>query len=409
MEPTELSPWQKENLKNPPVARITPAIYSTLKSGSPWVYTNSLHNYDELKERLPDGGWVQLSASKRSGGLALFDPDNAIALRIFELSSEQVPLKPVLKYRIISALKARSGIDRSSTNGLRLTHGENDLLPGLVIDQYDKLVVVRPDSLAWEPWLPLALEYLYGELPFEAAYLSMGRQSRWLYNSLDFPVVFTENNLKFLSDPKAGQKTGFFLDMRPNRALIGRISKGKSVLNCFSYTGAFSVYARAGGATDTTNIDISPGAVETARLNHKLNNFDDQQTTYISEDIFTWLEQLPVIPQRKIRNEKGRYDIIILDPPAFTHSKANIESGIEAYYKLNLLALERLGSGQYLATASCSSRITDSQFSETIARAANESGRRIRQLYNHGADEDHPVLVNSGIAPYLKFHLYEVC
>ncbi|MDH4262351.1 MAG: class I SAM-dependent rRNA methyltransferase [Spirochaetia bacterium] len=395
-------------MKNLPLVRIPPSIFLQIRKGSPWVYRDSLPDFDEIRSLLPEGGWVRISNSKNPGGLALFDPDNAIALRVFDSSRDEVPVKPFLHYKISSALSIRSTIDRQITNGIRLIHGENDYLPGLVADIYDRLLVFRPDCMAWLNYLPLVMEYISKEVSFDAAYLLFPDESRWLTEEISLPVEFIENSMKFISDPSVGQKTGFFIDMRDNRKALQHFSSGKKILNCFSYTGAFSVYARAGNAMETVNIDIASGAIEAAKLNHELNGYNDEKTDYIVKDIFEYLEGIPEIPFKKIRTEKGPFDMIILDPPSFAHSKDKVESGLASYTRLNKMALERLGAGQYLATASCSSRISAEQFLSAVSEAAESCGRKLRQVYSNGAGEDHPVAIGSGILPYLKFHIFMV-
>lgn len=394
--------------KNLPLVRIPQGIFHQIRKGSQWVYRDSLPDFDQIQALLPEGGWVNISSSNKPSGLALFDPQNAIALRVIDSTPQETPLKPVLKRKIIEAVKLRNSIDRNQTNGFRLIHGEGDLLPGLTIDYYNGLLVTRPDSFAWIAHLPLVLEFLEPQIDFHSAYLLYEDQKQWLKGECALPHFFKENDLNFITDPSAGQKTGFFLDMRPNRHAIKRFAREKAILNCYSYTGAFSVYARSGGASSTVNIDISRGAIEAARENHQINGFNDDKTTYEVGDVLKFLEHLPEISPWKILSEKCPYDVIILDPPAFAHSKEKIESAKEAYYKLNLAALKCLGSGQYLATASCSSRISPADFSQILSEAASDNGKKLKQIYSHGADEDHPVAVNSGISPYLKFQIYIV-
>jgi len=391
-----------------PTVKIPPAIFKKLKKGSPWVYRNSLSEIEALAEEMPEGGWVRISSSDKSGGLALFDPENAIALRIFDTSLYTYFVPALLSKRIFDAIEIRSSIDRDQTSGIRLIHGEGDLLPGLVIDQYGPLLVIRPDCDAWVPYLQIVLKILHELVQFSAAYLVTKSFKGWIENSMELPVLFFENGLKFYADPSAGQKTGFFLDMRANRLFMGRFAKNLSLLNCFSYTGGFSIYARHFGATFTHNVDISPGVIEAARQNHALNNQEDEKTTYLAADLFTYLETLPLIEKNRKDPGKGKYDIILLDPPAFAHSQAAILTALESYKKLNQLALERLGHGQYLATASCSSRVSEAEFLQAILEAADASGRNLIQIYRHGADLDHPVSSDSGIMPYLKFFLFKI-
>jgi len=165
-------------MKNLQFVRIPPSIFLQLRKGSPWVYQNSLPDFDDLRDRLPEGGWVRISNSKDPGGLALFDPDNAIALRVFDSSRDEVPVKPFLHNKIASAVSLRSSIDRNITNGIRLIHGENDFLPGLVADIYDRLLVFRPDCAAWIQYLPLVMEYISKQVSYDAVYLIYPDESR---------------------------------------------------------------------------------------------------------------------------------------------------------------------------------------------------------------------------------------
>lgn len=398
-------------MKNLPLVRIPPSLFLQLRKGSPWIFRDSpamKDSFHHLKTLLPRGGWVRISSSKNPAGLALFDPDNAIALRVFDSSPEEVPVKPFLFNKLSAALEIRANIDQKVTSGFRLVHGEHDHLPGLVADIYDKLLVFRPDCAAWIDHLDMVTEFLARKIEFDAAWLSYSRESRWLLNQVSLPVKFQENSLHFIANPQAGQKTGFFLDMRENRKATGQFAQNKKILNCFSYTGGFSVYARAGGALETVNVDISEGAMEDAKTNHALNGFDDDKTSYVVMDAFEYIEQLPEIPFKKIRTQKGPFDMIILDPPAFAHSKEKIEAGIEAYTRLNQTALKRLGQNQYLATASCSSRISNQQFLEAVLSAAQNSGRKLRCVYFHGAGPDHPTAFETSILPYLKFYIFAI-
>lgn len=389
-------------------ARIPGGILEHLRKGEPWVFRDGMCNLAELCERLPQGGWVRLATDGRRGkpgGLALFDAENAISLRVLDTSRALVAPRTLLRQRLALAHQVREPLLRSGeTTAVRAVHGEGDRLPGLTADYYDGLLVYRPDCGAWLPYLQEASNALGEHLPIRAVYLQYGGDKKWIAGTLSLPHDFQENGHRFGVHPALGQKSGFFLDMRPNRAHVERISHGLRVLNVFAYTGAFTVYALRGGAARVVNVDSARAALEAAKRHVGLAGHLVDDDDFIVADAFEYLETMAKVGA----TDRGAYDLIILDPPSFAHSRKSVPKALEAYVRLNTLALQRLGRGQYLATASCSSRVSPAQFAEAVARAARDARRRLRLLYAHHAGEDHPVAVGSGLEPYLKFHHYLV-
>jgi 23S rRNA (cytosine1962-C5)-methyltransferase len=291
-----------------------------------------------------------------------------------------------------------------------LVHGENDGLPGLVIDRYAETLVLKIYSPGWIPNLKEFCSALLQTNPCERLILRLSRSltkhSEFLYGLVDGMtlagqpsedlVLFRENGLIFECDPIHGQKTGFFLDQRENRARVERLSKGKSVLNVFAYTGGFSVYAARGGAKQVTSIDISALALQAAIHNFSHNQYIPaiKSATHevIAEDAFEVLARM--------ESQKRQFDLVIIDPPMFAQNQSQIEAGLFAYQKLTRLGLGVLRSGGTLVQASCSSRIDAETFFDTIHKSARESNRKLTEIERTGHALDHPISFKEGA--YLK-------
>lgn len=418
------SKW-KHPQKNFPQAILPREIERKIQQGDFWVYREQLKNFEQIKKQLPWGGFIRLSG----GGLALFDAENPIALRTLDMQNRNSDPKPYVKKALLRALQirldffpilkkqnfdklAKENPKENQTNfavtAMRLLHGENDFLSGLTADYYQGVLVYRPDSSAWLPFLNDINVMLKEVLSIEASYITSRYGKTWLDDDLpqDKVFYFRENNLRFELDVESGQKTGFFLDMRDNRQWIQNIAKGKKILNGFSYTCAFSVYALQAQAHMITNVDISLPALQAGERNHKLNHLPQkhQQVEFMQADFLHWLQNIPVAK----KNQKGNFDIIILDPPSFVHSQEQVDKALRSYFALNNEALLRLGSGQYLATASCSARVDYQQFLATIHAAADSARKRIRLVYQNSGGSDHPYVPNRIFQPYLKFLVFYV-
>jgi 23S rRNA (cytosine1962-C5)-methyltransferase len=297
-----------------------------------------------------------------------------------------------------------------ATNGCRLIHGENDGLPGLVVDRYDETCVMKLYTTAWLPHLRPVVAALETAVQPRRLVLRLSRalQSRpeQLYGLVDGlvlrgpdltgPVLFQENGLTFAVDVVAGQKTGFFLDQRDNRARVERPAAGKRVLNVFAYTGGFSLYAARGGATAVTSLDLSQPALETAEYNFYLNRHlpgvAAASHTLLQGDAFQRMEELA--------DRKKVFDLIVVDPPSFARQQSETERALAAYARLTRLALRLLTPGGILVQASCSSRVETAEFFQTIHKTALKEKRPLREIERTGHPLDHPVGFPEGA--YLK-------
>jgi 23S rRNA (cytosine1962-C5)-methyltransferase len=289
-------------------------------------------------------------------------------------------------------------------------HGENDGLPGLVADRYGQTVVIKLYTPAWIPHLKDLLSALSGVAPSERLVLRLGQatlaQPQDLYGlsdgmilsgpDLDGPVLFWENGLCFEADPICGQKTGFFLDQRDNRARVEKLAHEKAVLDLFAYSGGFSVYAARGGAASIISVDRSLAALQAAQRNLAHNSHIPSVAAashqIIAEDAFEALARM-----RKIGHH---FDMLIIDPPAFAKSHAQVAQAVSAYERLTRLSMSVLRSGGTLVQASCSSRVGAERFFEIVHRAAAQVGRPLHEIERTGHGLDHPINFNEGA--YLK-------
>jgi 23S rRNA (cytosine1962-C5)-methyltransferase len=312
--------------------------------------------------------------------------------------------------RLAAAAQIRATLTGTGATGYRLVHGENDGLPGLVLDRYDQTLVLKLYTVAWLPHLRDLLPALGAVVPAERLVLRLGQamqgQSQYLYGlrdgmslcgpDLDGPVVFQENGLRFEADPVHGQKTGFFLDQRDNRARVERLAAGKTVLDVFAYTGGFSVYAARGGARSVVSLDISQPALAAADRNLALNrdhpNVAAARHESLAEDAFQALARLG--------RSRRRFDLVIIDPPAFARKEADVAQAVSAYERLTRLGLGVLRPGGTLVQASCSSRVGAEAFFAAVHRAAAQAGRPLREIERTGHPLDHPIGFPEGA--YLK-------
>jgi 23S rRNA (cytosine1962-C5)-methyltransferase len=296
-----------------------------------------------------------------------------------------------------------AAIARRNQSATRLLNAEGDDLSGIVVDRYDDLLVVEIANAGLEQLRPLIIEVLQRELkprgiwfkndipPRKIEELSM--QPEWIGEG-EPSTEIVENGLRFRVDPPSGQKTGFFLDQRENRQLTRTLAQGRRVLNLFSYSGGFGVYASAGGAASAENVDISAPAIEMARINHALNGFD---ATFVVADAFDYVRKTP-----------SRFDLLICDPPAFAKSRGDVDRAARGYKDINLFAMKLLDPGAYMLTFSCSGHMPLDLFQKVIFAAAQDAGRRVSFLRRLTAAPDHPVSLFCPEGEYLKGFLLEV-
>ena len=383
--------------------RITPPAERALRQGHPWVFDQSIT--EQNRTGAPGDLAVIFDDKRRFLGIGLYDPTSAIRVRILQSREPATINADWFQNKLIAASHLRAALDQKNTNGYRLVHGENDGLPGLVLDRYAEALVLKLYTPAWIPHLKDFCDALVQVSP--ATYLilrlsrSLQKQTEFLHSltngmilsRLTPPslILFKENGLIFEADPVHGQKTGFFLDQRENRARVEKISMGRSVLNVFAYTGGFSVYAARGGAKEVVSVDVSAPALEAAVRNMQHNSLIVPHET-IAEDAFEVLARMA--------SQKRLFDVVIIDPPMFAQSEKQIASALSAYRKLTRLGLSVLRKGGTLVQASCSSRVDANTFFETVHQSAKEAGRRLTELERTGHALDHPIRFKEGA--YLK-------
>lgn len=377
-----------------PTLTLSPKLEFAVFSGHPWIYRDHL----PFEHDLETGEWVQVIAGKAKA-YGLYDDSSPIAIRLFGCEE---PLPGFITERVHAALELRAMLFDKTTNAHRLISGEGDFLPGITVDRYERYAVVQTYADCLETILPEVVRALSkGSFPLKGIVRRVDGVMEVLWGELPPPeLTILENGLKIIANLYDGQKTGLFLDHRDNRALLGRLANGKTVLNLFAYTGAFSLYAARGGASKISSVDIAPAAMVDAKRNFALNGFDPTEHDFLAADCFTLLE--------KYVKEGKTFDLVILDPPSLARSKDNRYAAARAYKKLNLLALRCVNDGGMLASASCTSQISPEHFKEILLEAALDARRRLQILQENGHAPDHPVPVAFPEGRYLKFVLTRV-
>jgi len=379
------------------------AALKPLRQGHPWLFDGGIA---KVSKEVPAGAVAVIFDDKRKMvGLGLYDPDHPIRVKML-LRRGGVPInEDFFAGRVEQALALREPLHRQKTDGYRLIYGESDGLPGLVVDRYAKTLVIKLYSAIW--WSRLAqvvpslmrltkahhvVLRLSRALKAQAAQFGLSDGQVLSAKPLPDHMTFQENGLSFEVDVLRGQKTGFFLDQRDNRKRVEALSQGKSVLNVFSYTGGFSLYAARGGATEVTSLDSSRPALEAAERNFKLNPELNCAHEIICGDAFAEMNALI--------DAKKTYDVIVIDPPSFARKAIEVEAARNAYGRLTKLGLALLAEGGTLVLASCSSRITMDDFVAINQRAASQVSRSLRILERSEHALDHPVDFAEGA--YLK-------
>jgi 23S rRNA (cytosine1962-C5)-methyltransferase len=398
-----------------PSVAVAPAIRDTLLQGHPWVYRNHIVPFGALGAlpELASGTWVQVHCGKFVG-VGLWEAQGAIAVRLF--SARQALEEGWLAARVQAAWDLRGPLREGGvTTAYRWVYGESDALPGIVVDLYGQYAAVHFYALGLAALAQPLAEALAAVAPLKGVVLRQkGSGSPHEHGGeQDAPrtetiwgrpppreLVVLENGLRLRADLLAGQKTGLFLDHRENRLYLQPWCYGRRVLNAFSYTGAFSLYAARGGAAAITSVDISPQAAAEAERNLALNGYDPSQHEFVVADCFDWLAEAAAAGRR--------FDLVILDPPSLAKDKASRFAAARAYTRLNRLALACLETGGLLASASCTSQVSLDAFREALAAAAAQAGKRLTVLHEAGHALDHPVPAHLPEARYLKFVLARV-
>lgn len=388
--------------------RVSANAESMIRKKHPWIFDQSII-YQSHAGTAGDLA-VIFDANRNFLAVGLWDPDSVIRIRILQFLKSADISKNWFTQKIQSAIELRKDLTTQHTNGYRVVFGENDGLPGLVVDRYDRIFVIKIYTAAWVPYLKWIAESLRELFGFETLVIRLSRNITQNIaaeyglrdgaildgKDLSEAVLFTENGLIFEADPIQGHKTGFYLDQRDNRAKVEKLSAGKTVLNVFSYNGGFSLYAARGGAKAVTNVDLNPLALASAQRNFSYNLDHPAilacEHETIAEDAFKYL-------QRTAHSGK-KFDMVILDPPMFAQNQSQVARAIANYQTLTRFGLGVLIPGGVLVQASCSSRISPSEFFEAIHAAILRTGRKIHEIDRTGHPVDHPVGFAEG--EYLK-------
>jgi 23S rRNA (cytosine1962-C5)-methyltransferase len=366
----------------------------------PWVFSQALA---AIPDGITSGEPVHLKNEKGEFLAAgYFSSYSQIAVRIWGYDKEETIDETFFARRIEKARGIRRRyLESPETDAFRIINGENDLLPGLIVDKYADYLVVQFHTAGIEAWkekIVIALEEIIRPKGiYERSDVAVRRFDHLdsvqgvLSGSVPELITIRENGLQFLVDVKHGQKTGFFLDQRDKRKAFTKYGKDASVLNCFSYTGGFSVYALAGGAKKVTNIDSSQTAIDLAQENVRLNGFDADKCRFVCEDVKVYL-----------RNNTERFDAIVLDPPAFVKDRRKKKEGIEGYKSINGMAMRALTENGILVTCSCSNHLSLEEFRFLLSEAGGKARRgfKILETFTHGID--HPQSVPFSEGEYLK-------
>ena len=375
--------------------------------GHPWVFSNSIVKIND-DAKTGDLAIIFSKNKNKVVGLGLYDANSPIRIKIIHNAETKVEINSeFFHHKIEVAFEKRSELLRTKTNSYRLLFGENDGFPGLIADVYDTVLVVKLYSEIWLPYLEPILESLQQISNAETVVMRLSRSLQnsqnhklkdgdVIFGTLENEVVeFIEHGVNFSANVIKGHKTGYFLDHRDNRRRVGELSKGKTVLDVFSYAGGFSVHALANGATEVTSLDISKQALDMARENGKLNEYTGMHKT-ISGDAFN---------EMKVLIEKGKtFDIVVIDPPSFAKQQSEIELAKKKYAQLSELGEKLTAKNGLLVLASCSSRVLAQSFFDLNSRVLNSQARLFETELKTKHDTDHPIAFAEGA--YLKCGYY---
>lgn len=382
----------------------------TLKAGGMWVFDNEI---ESIIGRFENGSIVTVhDFDGYPMGRGFINQNSRIRIRLMTRNVHQEIDHEFLRERVKTAWEYRK--KTVDTGSCRVIFGEADFLPGLVIDKFSDVLAVESLALGIDRFKLEIVDLLKEELRKDGIEIrgvyersdakvrlneGMERIKGFLSEEFDTNVQIEENGVKYLVDVKDGQKTGFFLDQKYNRLAIQKLCKDARVLDCFTHTGSFALNAAVAGAREVTGVDASELAVAQAVKNAELNGVQDK-AKFICRDVFE------LLPELEKRGEK--YDVVILDPPAFTKSRNSVKNAIKGYREINLRGMKLVKDGGFLATCSCSHFMTYELFTETIGQAARNVHKRLRQVEFRTQAPDHPILWAADESYYLKFYIFQV-
>ncbi len=379
--------------------RVKGAAERALRQGHPWVFEDAILRQSHLGNA---GDLAVIYDREKNNFLAvgLYDPLSPIRIKVLQALQPRRIDRAFFAEKLKAAQAKREALINQGTTGYRLVYGESDGFPALIIDRYGDTLVLKLYTSAWLPHLQALIGALEDDIVFDNLVLRLSRALQsdrlnvaTLYGledgqqligaGADEPVAFVENGLLFQADVRKGHKTGFFFDQRDNRQKVRELAKGRRVLDVFAYTGGFSVYALAGGARTITALDLSEPALETLKVNVERNGYEAKLVDVMAGDAFSGLMQL--IQARR------KFNMVILDPPAFANSRASMRNAVMAYRRLVEMALRLLAKDGLLMMASCSSRIRADMFFELVERSAAVADFKLDVISKTGHALDHPV------------------
>ena len=392
-----------------PVVTVTEKAEKSAVGGHPWVYSDEILSVSGLYK---NGDIVDVKSKKgKYLGSGFINDNSKIRVRIISKNANDKFDDAFFFRRVKYAIDYRKTVMKGDDfKCCRLIFGEADAFPGLTVDRFENVLVTEVLCLGIEQRKSIIYDALLRELDgITALYERSDSEIRALegmekhvgfyYGDGDGFVTIKENGILYNVDYINGQKTGFFLDQKYNRAAVGKIAEGKKVLDCFTHTGAFALNAAKCGAERVTALDISEKAIEDAKNNAKINGINNIE--FVCADVFDYLT-------RAYNENRRDYDFIILDPPAFTKSRATIKDAMRGYKEINLKAMRLLPRGGYLATCSCSHFMRDSLFCKMLHSAALDAGVSLRQIEARQQSPDHPILWNVPETDYLKFYIFQI-
>lgn len=382
----------------------------TLKAGGMWVYDNEI---DSIMGSFDNGDIVEVrDFDGYCMGCGYINTKSKITVRMLSRKKDTLIDEAFMEQRVRDAWNYRK--ETIDTSSCRVIFGEADFLPGIVVDKFSDVLVVESLALGIDRWkltIVNALKKVMSEdgITIRGVYErsdakvrlqeGMERSKGFIGEPFDTKVQIVENGVKYIVDVEDGQKTGFFLDQKNNRAAIHRICKGKKVLDCFTHTGSFALNAGIAGASDVLGVDASQLAVDQATENAKLNGLENT-VRFQCADVFE------LLPGLEAKGES--YDVVILDPPAFTKSRNSVKNAVKGYREINVRGLKLVRNGGYLVTCSCSHFMEPELFAKTIREAATGAHKRLRQVEFRTQACDHPILWAADQSYYLKFYIFQV-
>lgn len=388
------------------IINLTPGKTHAVEKGNPWIYTDEIENFSgtytngDIVEVRNGKGWVV--------GKGFINDKSKIAIRIMTRDPAEAVDEELIRRRLKTAADYRRDV-MAGEDSYRLIYGESDFLPGLTVDKYGDYYVLQSLALGIDRFKDSVVRILIEDYQAKGIIERSDVKVRelegmemfkgFLSEPFDPIITITENEVKYRVDLMNGQKTGFFLDQKENRRAIHRLVKNRSVLDCFTHTGSFALNAGFAGASSVLGIDVSEEAVALARENAALNGLTDR----VAFEAHNAFDVLPAWSK-----EGRQFDVVILDPPAFSKSRGTIAGAIRGYREINLRGIKLVAPGGYLATCSCSHFMKEELLRRTIVEAANSAGRMLRQVEFRTQSADHPILMTSDETYYLKFFIFQV-